>query len=61
MTSYVLVFLFALYTRFLIGGDKMKPYGYLTISGWYGRLHDGSWQYFETEDEYVSFFRNEDC
>lgn len=38
-----------------------KPYSYKTTDGWYGRLHDGSWQLFETEDEYISYFRNEDC
>ena len=37
----------------------MKPYGYLVPDGYFGRLKDGSWRLFPTENEYLDYVRED--
>lgn len=34
-----------------------KPCGYLSSCGWKGRMPDGTWRLFATEDEYLEAFK----
>lgn len=37
----------------------LKPTGYYTNSGYKGRILDGSYQLFSTEEEYLEYMREE--
>lgn len=37
----------------------MSAYGYVVSVGYMGRLHDGSYLLFDTEGEYLDYFREE--
>ncbi len=34
-----------------------KPYGYLTKDGYFGRLADGTYRLFPTEQEYLEYIK----
>lgn len=34
-------------------------YGYYTPSGYMGRLHDGSWRLFATQEDYIEYMKDE--